>query len=79
MFGKFWTHFTRQYAVFNKYIPQKIDSWINQDEMAKKIATLRYHIGPEVLVSPERQDIIRTVSESCRNADLPGDGEGVDR
>jgi len=64
VFGKFWTHFTRQYAVFNKYIPQKIDSWVNQDEMAKKIATLRYHIGPEVLVLPERQDIIRTVSLS---------------
>ena len=64
VFGKFWTHFTRQYAVFDKYIPQKIDSWVNQDEMAKKIATLRYHIGPEVLVLPERQDIIRTVSLS---------------
>lgn len=64
VFGKFWTHFTRRYAIFNKYIPQKIDSWIHQEEMAQKISTLRYHIGSEVLVLPERQDIIRTVSLS---------------
>jgi SNF2 family DNA or RNA helicase len=64
IFGKFWTHFTRRYAVFNKYIPQKIDSWVNQSEMAQKIGLIRYAIGPEVLVLPDRQDIVRTVSLS---------------
>lgn len=64
IFGKFWTHFTRRYAVFNKWIPQKIDSWINQAEMAEKIGRIRYAIGPEVLVLPDRQDIVRTVALS---------------
>lgn len=64
IFGKFWTHFTRKYAIFNQYIPQKIDKWINQEDMSAKIAKLRYAIGKEVLVLPDRQEIVRMVELS---------------
>ena len=57
IFGKYWTHFTRQYAIMNRNIPGKVDQWINQEEMRQKIAKLRYHIPKDVLVLPERQDI----------------------
>ena len=57
IFGKYWTHFTRQYAVISQHIPGKVDKWVRQDEMRQKIAKLRYHIPKDVLVLPERQDI----------------------
>ena len=57
IFGKYWTHFTRQYAVISQHIPGKVDKWVNQDDMRARIAKLRYHIPKDVLVLPERQDI----------------------
>lgn len=58
IFGKFWTHFTKQYAVFNKYIPNKIDEWQNKGDMNEKIQRIRYHIPKDVLVLPDRQEFI---------------------
>lgn len=57
IFGKYWTHFTRQYAVISQHIPGKVDRWVNQEDLRTKIARLRYHIPKDVLVLPERQDI----------------------
>lgn len=58
IFGRYKTHFLKRYAVFNKYIPQKVDEWINQEEMHEKINLIRYYISKDVLVLPEKQDII---------------------
>lgn len=57
VFGKFWTHFTRTYAVMSQHIPGKVDKWVNEDQFRANVAKLRYHIPKDVLVLPERQDI----------------------
>lgn len=57
IFGRFWGAFKQNYAVMNKYIPQKVDRWINLDEMNRKINQIRYSIDRSVLVLPEKQDV----------------------
>lgn len=57
IFGKFWTHFTAEYAVKNPHIPNKIDKWVKQDVFHQKVNSIRHHIGSDVLVLPERQEI----------------------
>ena len=57
IFGIFWGAFKTQYAVMNKWIPQKVDTWVNLEEMNRKINLIRYHIPRSVLVLPEKQDI----------------------
>lgn len=57
VFGKFWTHFTRTYAVMSHHIPGKVDKWVNEDQFRANVAKLRYHIPKDVLVLPDRQDI----------------------
>ena len=64
IFGKFWTHFRNRYAIMNQYIPQKVDKWINLEELHKKVDQIRYYIGPEVLVLPDKQDIVVEVDMS---------------
>lgn len=56
IFGRYWTHFKRQYAVENPHVPGMIVRWINQDEFKQKVARLRYYIGPEVLSLPDKSD-----------------------
>jgi SNF2 family DNA or RNA helicase len=57
IFGKYWTHFTSEYAVRNPHIPNKIDRWVKQDIFHQKVNRIRHHIGSDVLVLPERQEI----------------------
>ena len=57
IFGRFWTHFKSHYAVMNQFIPQKVDKWINLEEMNRRINLIRYNIPKSVLVLPDRQDI----------------------
>jgi len=57
IFGRFWTHYRNRYAVMNQFIPQKVDKWIHLEELNAKFNSIRYHIGPEVLVLPEKQEI----------------------
>lgn len=64
IFGRYWTHFRNRYAVMNKMIPQKVDKWINLDELHQKIDTIKYYIGKEVLVLPEKQNITIEVNLS---------------
>jgi len=64
IFGRYWTHFKQQYAVMNRYIPQKVDQWINTEDMNRKINRIMYRIGSEVLVLPDRQDIMIEVDLS---------------
>ncbi len=64
IFGRFWTHYKNRYAVMNQYIPQKIDKWINLEELNKKFNSIRYHIGKEVLVLPDKQEIMIDVPMS---------------
>jgi SNF2 family DNA or RNA helicase len=56
IFGRYWTHFKRQYAVENPHVPGMIIQWINQEEFKQKVAKLRYYIGPEVLSLPDKSD-----------------------
>lgn len=58
IFGRYWTHFKRRYAIENPHIPGMITGWINQEELKQKVASIRYHIGPEVLQLPEKSDIV---------------------
>jgi len=58
IFGRYITHFRNKYAIMNKYIPQKVDEWVNQEEMSVKINLLRYSISRDVLVLPDKQDIL---------------------
>lgn len=62
--GRFWTHFVDRYGKRNPNIPGKIDTWVNMDEFARKLARVRYHIPRSVLVLPERQDITVNVQLS---------------
>ena len=70
IFGKYWTAFKKEYAIMNQYIPQKVDKWVNLERMNAKIATFRYYIGPEVLVLPDKQDIVIEVSLSPKGLKL---------
>jgi len=70
IFGKYWTAFKKEYAIMNPYIPQKVDKWVNLDRMNAKIATFRYYIGPEVLVLPDKQDIVIEVELSAKGRKL---------
>lgn len=64
IFGRFWGKFKDHYAVMNKWIPQKVDKWINLEELHRKIDTIMYRIGSEVLVLPDKQDIMVEVNLS---------------
>jgi SNF2 family DNA or RNA helicase len=66
IFGKYWGAFKNEYAIMNQYIPQKVDKWVNLDRMNAKISTFRYYIGPEVLVLPDKQDIVIEVELSAK-------------
>ena len=57
IFGKYWTHFVAEYAIKNPNIPNKIDRWVKQDVLHQKVNRIRHHIGSDVLVLPERQEI----------------------
>lgn len=57
IFGRFWTHYRNKYAVMNQWIPQKVDKWVNIEELNSKFNSIRYHIGKEVLVLPEKQEV----------------------
>jgi len=70
IFGKYWGAFKKEYAIMNQYIPQKVDRWVNLDRMNQKISLFRYHIGPEVLVLPDKQDIVIEVSLSPKGLKL---------
>lgn len=64
IFGRFVGGFKQRYCVMSPYIPQKIDKFINLDDMHRKIDTIMYRIGSEVLVLPDKQDIIIEVDLS---------------
>ena len=64
IFGRYWTHFKAQYAIMDRYIPQKVSQWVNLEDMQRKIDRIMFQIGSEVLVLPERQDIQIEVSLS---------------
>lgn len=53
IFGMYWTQFKNTYAVINKYIPNKVDQWVNQEEMIQKVNQIRYRIDRSVLTLPE--------------------------
>jgi len=57
IFGRFWTHYRNRYAILNQWIPQKVDKWVNLEELNAKFNSIRYHIGKEVLVLPEKQEV----------------------
>ena len=57
IFGRYWTHYKNKYAVMNQWIPQKVDKWINLEELNKKFNSIRYYIGKEVLTLPDKQEI----------------------
>lgn len=58
IFGRYITHFRNRYCVMNKHIQQKVDEWVNQDEMQQKINLIRYWVNDDFLVLPEKQDIM---------------------
>lgn len=58
IFGRYITHFRRDYCVMNPYIPGKVDRWINQDRMQEKINSIRFHIDREILTLPDKQEIV---------------------
>lgn len=64
IFGRYWGAFKNEYAVLNKFIPNKIDKWINLEELNRKVNLIRYYIPKSVLVLPEKQDIIIEVNLS---------------
>lgn len=64
IFGRYWGAFKQQYAVMSKCIPQKVDKWINLEQMNAKINTIRYVIPKSVLVLPEVQHIVIEVNLS---------------
>jgi len=53
IFGRYWTNFKKQYAVMNQYIPQKVDKWIDQEDMIERVNRIRYRITRDVLTLPE--------------------------
>ena len=64
IFGRYWGAFKNEYAVMSKWIPQKVESWLNLEEMNRKINLIRHHIPKSVLVLPEKQDITIEVNLS---------------
>lgn len=52
VFGKWYTHFRARYAVTNPMFPSQVSKWINQDELAEKVATVAFQVGSEVLDLP---------------------------
>ena len=58
IFGKYITHFRNRYGIPDRNIPQKIKEWINQEEMSEKVNRIRYAVADDVLVLPEKQEII---------------------
>ena len=62
VFGTSFHRFQARYAVMNRYIPHKVDQWVNQDEFAERVGWLAYRVGPEVLKDlPDAQHIQRPV------------------
>jgi len=57
IFGKYWTHYRNRYAIMNQYIPQKVDKWVNLEELHRKFNLIMHQIPNSVLVLPGRQDI----------------------
>jgi len=57
IFGKYWTRYRNRYAIMNQYIPQKVDKWIELEELHRKFNLIRHYISSDVLVLPDRQDI----------------------
>lgn len=51
--------------MMNKYIPQKVDSWVRQEEMTEKVNLIRYCISRDVLVLPPKQNIMIEVPLSA--------------
>lgn len=66
IFGRYWTQFKDQFAVMNRYIPQKVDKWVNLDELHRKFHSIRFYIPQSVLTLPERQDIAIEVPMSSK-------------
>lgn len=58
IFGRYITHYRNQYAVMNQYIPARVDKWVRQDELQRKVNLIRFHIDREILVLPDKQDIV---------------------
>lgn len=57
IFGTYCTHFRKEYAIMNPYIPNAVQEWINQEQMTEKINLIRHRITNDVLVLPEKHEI----------------------
>lgn len=62
VFGTSFHRFRNRYAEMNRYIPHKVDRWVNQDEFSERVGWLAFRVGPEVLRDlPDAQHIQRPV------------------
>lgn len=61
VFGKSFIQFRQKYAVVNPVFPSKVEKWIEQDDLARKMAGFTFRCGDEMLDLPEAMHEIRTV------------------
>lgn len=50
--GRWYTHFRARYAVTNPLFPSMVTKWINQEELAEKLAPHTFQVGSDVLTLP---------------------------
>lgn len=52
LFGRSWTRFKLEFALMNPHIPQKVDRWINEDELQRRFRMIAFRVADEVLDLP---------------------------
>ncbi|MDE2103888.1 MAG: DEAD/DEAH box helicase [Patescibacteria group bacterium] len=67
IFGTSWHHFRNRYAVYNRFIPQKIDGYKNQEELRERVRLLTFSASKEVLDLPGCSHNLRTVELSPKS------------
>lgn len=67
IFGTSVTGFKAKYAEMSKYIPNKVDKWVNQDELGELMALCAVHIDVELDLPPVNHiDVPVTLSAKAR-------------
>jgi SNF2 family DNA or RNA helicase len=67
IFGTSVTGFKARYAELSKFIPNKVDRWINQEELGELMSLCAVHIDVELDLPPVQHiDVPVTLSAKCR-------------
>ncbi len=67
IFGTSVTQFKSRYAELSQYIPNKVDRWVNQDDLSERMALCAVHLDVELDLPPVRHiDVPVTLSPKAR-------------